>query len=96
MEIAWQLGTGEQVKDLPYSHKARAYLATQIELDKAVGKLIQDLETAGKLEDTVIVISPDHYPYGLTLSELNELSNYERDNTFEKTPHTTINMGVEA
>ena len=79
----------EQVKDLPYSHKARAYLATQIELDKAVGKLIQDLETAGKLEDTVIVISPDHYPYGLTLSELNELSNYERDNTFEK-HHTPL------
>lgn len=79
----------EQVKDLPYSHKARAYLATQIELDKAVGKLIQDLEAAGKLEDTVIVISPDHYPYGLTLSELNELSNYERDNTFEK-HHTPL------
>ena len=79
----------EQVKDLPYSHKARAYLATQIELDKAVGKLIQDLEAAGKLEDTVIVISPDHYPYGLTLSELNELSKYERDNTFEK-HHTPL------
>lgn len=79
----------EQVKDLPYSHKARAYLATQIELDKAVGKLIQDLEAAGKLEDTVIAISPDHYPYGLTLSELNELSNYERDNTFEK-HHTPL------
>ena len=79
----------EQVKDLPDSHKARAYLATQIELDKAVGKLIQDLEAAGKLEDTVIVISPDHYPYGLTLSELNELSNYERDNTFEK-HHTPL------
>lgn len=79
----------EQVKDLPYSHKARSYLATQIELDKAVGKLIQDLEAAGKLEDTVIVISPDHYPYGLTLSELNELSNYERDNTFEK-HHTPL------
>lgn len=79
----------EQVKNLPYSHKARAYLATQIELDKAVGKLIQDLEATGKLEDTVIVISPDHYPYGLTLSELNELSNYERDNTFEK-HHTPL------
>lgn len=79
----------EQVKNLPYSHKARAYLATQIELDKAVGKLIQDLEETGKLEDTVIVISPDHYPYGLTLSELNELSNYERDNTFEK-HHTPL------
>ena len=79
----------EQVKDLPYSHKARAYLATQIELDKAIGELINKLELAGKLEDTVIVLSPDHYPYGLTLSELNELSTYERDNTFEK-HHTPL------
>ena len=49
-----------QVKDLPYSHEAKAYLATQVELDKAIGELIKELEVAGKLEDTVIVISPDH------------------------------------
>ena len=74
----------ESVKGLPYSHKAKAYLATQMELDKAVGELINELEIAGRLEDTVIVISPDHYPYGLTLEELNELSAFERDNQFEK------------
>ena len=79
----------ELVKDLPYSHKAKAYLATQIELDMAVEELINELTLAGKLEDTVIVISPDHYPYGLTLEELNELSEYERDNTFEK-HHTPL------
>ena len=74
----------ESVKELPYSHKAKSYLATQMELDKAIGELINELELAGKLEDTVIVISPDHYPYGLTLEELNELSAFERDNQFEK------------
>ena len=72
------------VKDLPYSSKARCYLATQIELDKAVEALINRLEEAGKLEDTVIVISGDHYPYGLTLDELNELSDYKKDDNFEK------------
>lgn len=72
------------VKDLPYSEKAKSYLAANIELDKAVEKLINELEQSGKLEDTVIVISGDHYPYGLTLDEINELSTYERDNTFEK------------
>ncbi len=71
----------ETVKDLPYSDKAKSYLAANIELDKAVGKLLEEL---GKLEDTVIVISGDHYPYGLTLDEINELSTYERDDTFEK------------
>ena len=72
------------VKDLPYSSKAKCYMATQIELDRAVEALMKRLEEAGKLEDTVIIISGDHYPYGLTLSELNELSDYEKDDNFEK------------
>lgn len=74
----------DTVKNLPYSDKAKSYLAANIELDKAVGELIKKLQEAGKLEDTVIVISGDHYPYGLTLDEINELSTYERDDTFEK------------
>ena len=74
----------EQVENLPYSHKAKSYLAANIELDKAVGELINRLSEAGKLEDTVIVVSGDHYPYGLTLEEINELSTYQRDDTFEK------------
>ena len=72
------------VKDLPYSDKAKSYIAANIELDKAVGELLKNLEEAEKLEDTVIVISGDHYPYGLTLDEINELSTYKRDDTFEK------------
>ena len=74
----------EQVKDLPYSHKAKSYIAANIELDKAIGEILWRLEEAGKLESTVIILSGDHYPYGLTLDEMNELSTYERDDTFEK------------
>lgn len=74
----------DAVKDLPYSDKAKSYLAANIELDKAVGELIKNLKEAGRLEDTVIVISGDHYPYGLTLDEINEISTYERDDKFEK------------
>jgi len=74
----------DAVKDLPYSDKAKSYIAANIELDKAVGELIKNLEEVGKLEDTVIVISGDHYPYGLTLDEINEISTYQRDDTFEK------------
>lgn len=72
------------VKDLPYSEAAKAYLATAVEFDKAIAELIRQLEKAGKLEDTVIAISGDHYPYGLTLEEINEISTYERDDMFEK------------
>lgn len=74
----------DQVKSLPYSEKAKSYLATNIELDKAIGRLIERLTEAGKLKDTVIVISGDHYPYGLTIDEINELSKFKRDDTFEK------------
>lgn len=71
------------VDNLPYSDSAKAYLATQIELDKSLKLLIDKLEENNILEDTVIVLLADHYPYGLTLDEMNELSSYERDGLFE-------------
>ena len=57
------------VKDLDMGDSAKAYIATHIELDRALEYLIQELEKAGKLEKTVICITTDHYPYGLTDSE---------------------------
>ena len=74
----------DKVKDLPYSDKVKSYLAANIELDKAIGELLNRLEQAGKLKDTVIIISGDHHPYGLKIDEINELSQYERDDKFEK------------
>ena len=71
------------VKDLPYSSNVKGYLATQIELDKALQKLIESLDEAGILEDTVISLVGDHYPYTLTTTEINEISTYERDNIVE-------------
>ena len=61
------------VKDLAMSEGPKAYIATHIELDKALEHLITRLEEAGKLDKTVIVLAPDHYPYGLTDSEWKEL-----------------------
>ena len=90
------------VKDLNYSDEAKGYLASVIELDKAVASLIKALEEAGKLEDTVIAIIPDHYPYSMNLNSINELSTFKRDDTVEvnhssliiwnaSTPSVTIN-----
>lgn len=73
----------ELVKDLPYSDTVKAYLATQIELDRALELLINKLEEANILDDTVIVLLCDHYPYGLTLNEINEISTYQRDAVVE-------------
>ena len=71
------------VEELPYSEPVRAYLACQIELDRAMELLLQRLEEAGVLENTVIVLTADHYPYGLSIEEQSELAGHELDPHFE-------------
>ncbi len=71
------------VEHLTYSLPAKAYLACQIELDKALEYLLQQLEAAGKLENTVIVLSADHYPYGLEKPEIDELAGHTVEEEFE-------------
>ena len=72
----------DQVADLPYSEAVKCYLASQIELELAMESLISQLEEAGKLDDTVIVLSADHYPYGLTDEEYSELLGHTVDPVF--------------
>ncbi len=74
------------------SEQVKAYIACQTELEKALFLLISKLDEADILDDTVIVLSNDHYPYGLSstwqgnggrdcLSELagKKLDRYERE-----------------
>lgn len=72
-----------EVADLPYSEPVRAYLACQIELDRALSLLLERLEDAGMADNTVIVLSADHYPYGLTVAEQSELAGHDIDEAFE-------------
>jgi len=71
------------VTGLPYSENVKAYLACHIELDKALENLIAQLDASGQLENTVIALSADHYPYGLTPEEYNELAGHDLESTFE-------------
>ena len=80
----------DKVKNLPYSKAVKAYYATQIELDKAMESLLKELESKNKLNDTLIVIAPDHYPYGLTTKQMNEVSTIDRSDKFEKFNTTLI------
>ncbi len=48
-----------------YSDEILYYLAVHMEVDKAIGYLIDELEAAGKMDDTVIMIFGDHYAYGI-------------------------------
>lgn len=72
-----------EVKDLNYSTNVKAYLASQMELDRAMEALLKNLEEKGILNDTVIVLMGDHYPYTLTIDEVNEVSNYKKDDIVE-------------
>lgn len=72
----------EQIED-DYSSSVKYYLASQMELDKMLEQLIKNLEEAGELEDTVIALVGDHYPYTLSTEEMNEISSYQKDGTIE-------------
>ncbi|MBP5303912.1 MAG: sulfatase-like hydrolase/transferase, partial [Clostridia bacterium] len=61
------------VANLSYSDEVKAYLACQYELEKAMTLLLQKLEQAGELENTLIIIAADHYPYGLSEASLTEI-----------------------
>lgn len=80
----------DEVKDLPYSDAVKCYLASQMELELAMESLVSQLEAAGKLEDTVIVLSADHYPYGLTDEAYSELLGHPVDPVFEIYENTLI------
>ena len=80
-----------KVKNLNYRDSIKAYYATQIEFDKAIEELLNELEESGKLDDTLIVIAPDHYPYGLTTKDMNTVSRIDRTDKFENY-HTSLIM----
>jgi lipoteichoic acid synthase len=79
-----------EVADLPYTEKPRAYIACQMEFDLAVKKLIDELDLAGILDKTVIVISGDHYPYGLEQGEMEEIAGQAIETNFELYRSTLI------
>lgn len=78
----------EFVKNLDCSDTLKAYIACNIELDRAMEQLLNDLNAAGVADKTVIVMAPDHYPYGLEqetdkYSVWREILGHDVDTTFE-------------
>jgi lipoteichoic acid synthase len=80
----------KQVENLPYSEAGKAYIASQIELDKAMEYLLAKLEEAGIADKTLIALSPDHYPYGLEEKQINELAGHTVEKNFELYKSTFI------
>ncbi|MBQ9558189.1 MAG: sulfatase-like hydrolase/transferase [Clostridia bacterium] len=73
----------ELVKDLPYCEENRAYIACNIELDRAMEWLMAELEKTGQLDKTVFCITPDHKPQMLTDAQVEEMAGRKLDSEFE-------------
>ncbi|SHI45443.1 LTA synthase family protein [Lutispora thermophila] len=71
------------VENLPYSQAGKAYVACQIELDRALEYLLNKLEDSGVADRTLIALSSDHYPYGLDLKDIDLLAGHKVDRDFE-------------
>lgn len=88
----------DKVDHLPYSEPVRAYLACNMELENSMAYLMQELESRGIADDTVVVIATDHYPYGLAPSDtwgtnkdyLSELYGQRVNNGFVRDKSTLI------
>lgn len=71
------------VANLNMSDEAKAYLACQIELDRALEFLLQSLRDRGIADKTLIALSSDHYPYGLTENTMSEFLGHPVETNFE-------------
>lgn len=80
----------KETEDLELSDGPRAYKAANMELDLAMELLIQRLDEVGVLDDTVIVIAGDHYPYALSNEEIGELRGSSINEPYEKFKSTAI------
>ena len=71
------------VEDMDMSAPCKAYMAGEIELDRAMELLLSRLEEAGELDNTVIALAGDHYPYGLETSQISEFRGHKIDEEYE-------------
>ena len=85
-------------KDTGYPSDVRRYMSKLKILDDGLGVLLKGLEDRGILDDTVIVLYGDHYPYGISKEHLNEVLEYdtEEDMNAEQVPFVIYNSTVEA
>lgn len=83
----------DRVADMEASTPIKAYYAANLDFEDALCYLVGQLEEKGIADDTVIVISADHYPYGLDggssagygqMKYLSELYGEKVENVFQR------------
>ena len=85
-------------KDEDWDTAAKRYMSKLKIVDNAIGELLQELEDNGKLEDTVIMLFADHYPYGLSNDAFAQIAKYDTSSNgdTDRTPFIIYNPSLEA
>jgi len=79
--------------DMTFPSEIFWYLAAHIELDQAIGLLLDELEAAEKMDDTVIMIFGDHYAYGIdeeTIWEYDDVKENYDDKDIHNVPMIVV------
>ena len=92
---------GDMYMDLfpeDYPNDLKRYMSKLKVVDEAIGILFDGLEERGILDDTVIVLFGDHYPYAIDTDTLNLELSYDagEDANAEQVPLIIYNSGIEA
>lgn len=87
----------DMFKDTGLSTHVKRYLSKVKYVDLALEYLLKTLEESGKLDDTVIVLFGDHYPYGLSDKDYAALAPYdtEANQEVDRTPFIIYNSETE-
>ena len=74
------------------------YLSANLELEYMVASLLDTLKDTGRIEDTVIIISGDHYPYGLEEESIQYALNTQDELGLKihNTPFVIYHQGLES
>ena len=80
----------EITENMDVSTDIKCYLAANMEVEYAMEYLLNALEEAGVADHTVIVLTADHYPYGLSDEDLTTLYGYDVTNDFDRYRNTCI------
>lgn len=88
----------DMTEDTNYSEDVRRYMSKLKILDEGLGILLEGLESRNILDDTVIVLYGDHYPYGISTDTLNTVLDYDTSEYYnaERVPFVIYNSEVDS
>jgi len=87
----------DKFKDLKVPTDLKRYLSKLTVVDQALQKLLEKLEADGELDNTVIAIFGDHYPYAISQDTLQKMLDYDVTDTIDidKTPFAIYTPSIE-